>query len=112
MKLICIACPIGCEMTAEQTAEGWNISGNTCKRGEVYAKQELTAPKRTITSLAIMENGEVIPCRTSSPVNKADIFTMLKTIKSKRFSGKISIGDVLIKDIAKGVDVIATQSNF
>ncbi len=112
MKLICISCPMGCEITAEQTAEGWNISGNTCKRGEVYAKQELTAPKRTITSLAIMDSGEVISCKTSAPVDKADIFAILKKIKCQRFSGKVAIGDVLIKDIATGVDVVATQSNI
>ncbi|MFI3228738.1 MAG: DUF1667 domain-containing protein [Bacillota bacterium] len=112
VKLTCISCPIGCEITAVETPDGWSVSGNTCKRGEVYAKQELTAPKRTITSLAVLANGEVLSCKTSAPVDKADIFAILKRIKSERFAGEYNIGDVLISGIAEGVDIVATQTNI
>ncbi len=111
MKLTCISCPIGCEITAIETPEGWSISGNTCKRGEVYARQELTAPKRTITSLAILASGEVIPCKTSAPVDKSAIFSILKAIKAKRFEGDYKIGDILIENIVEGVNIVATQKS-
>ena len=29
-ELICIVCPKGCHLTAEQTAEGWQITGSAC----------------------------------------------------------------------------------
>lgn len=28
-ELICIVCPKGCRLTAEQTAEGWQIAGSS-----------------------------------------------------------------------------------
>ena len=28
-ELICIVCPKGCHLTAEQTAEGWQIAGSS-----------------------------------------------------------------------------------
>ena len=46
-ELICIICPRGCHLTVDDEL---NVSGNTCPRGAVYAKQELTHPTRTLTS--------------------------------------------------------------
>jgi len=54
-ELTCIVCPIGCRVTVETNESGEVISvcGNTCPRGEAYAKSEVN--KRgdlfTITSL-------------------------------------------------------------
>ena len=42
-NLICINCPLGCPLTV--TLEGGEVktvSGNTCPRGEAYARKELT----------------------------------------------------------------------
>ena len=41
--LTCIGCPLGCSLTAVPAADGFEISGYTCKRGLEYAKKELTA---------------------------------------------------------------------
>ena len=41
-EFICINCPLGCMLTVEY--EGKNIisvTGNTCPRGDKYARQEL-----------------------------------------------------------------------
>ena len=35
-ELICIVCPKGCHLTAEQTSEGWQITGFGCPRGQQY----------------------------------------------------------------------------
>ena len=45
--LTCIGCPLGC--TVEVTTENGQIlsvTGNTCKRGEDYARKEVTNPTR------------------------------------------------------------------
>ena len=44
-NLTCISCPMGCALTA--TLEGGeviSVTGNTCKRGDIYARKEVTNP--------------------------------------------------------------------
>ena len=50
-ELTCINCPMGCRITV--TMEGDDIiavEGNTCKRGFVYACNEVKSPVRTVTT--------------------------------------------------------------
>ena len=50
-KLICIGCPMGCPLTVEiDGGEVVSVTGNTCKRGDVYARKEVTNPTRIVTS--------------------------------------------------------------
>ena len=40
-KLICINCPLGCALTvAMRGNEIESVEGNTCRRGEIYARKE------------------------------------------------------------------------
>lgn len=44
-ELICIGCPMGCPLTV--TLDGGavvTVQGNTCPRGDAYARKEVTAP--------------------------------------------------------------------
>lgn len=41
-ELICIGCPLGCPLTVTMEGEQITVAGNTCKRGEIYAKKEVT----------------------------------------------------------------------
>ena len=38
-ELICIGCPLGCPLTVTMEETGITVTGNTCKRGEIYAKK-------------------------------------------------------------------------
>ena len=51
-ELTCISCPLGCPLKVETDENGavLQVTGNTCKRGEIYGKKEVTAPERTVTS--------------------------------------------------------------
>ena len=50
-ELICIGCPMGCPLTVQlEDGEILSITGQTCKRGEVYARNEVTNPTRIVTS--------------------------------------------------------------
>ena len=48
-ELICIVCPKGCHLRVDE-ADNYRVEGNGCARGEVYGREELTNPTRTITS--------------------------------------------------------------
>ena len=40
MNTICIMCPMGCSLTIEEIDGQVVVKGNTCKRGEIYGKEE------------------------------------------------------------------------
>ena len=111
--LTCIGCPLGCALTAVPTADGWDISGYTCKRGLEYAKKELTRPERTVTSTVRVSGGKanVISVRTAADVPKDTIFTVMDAINAIVAPAPIAIGDVLCPNIAgTGVALTATKA--
>ena len=40
-ELICIGCPLGCPLTVRMDGGEIQVSGNTCKRGESYAREDV-----------------------------------------------------------------------
>ena len=47
--IICVACPMGCQISVELNDDGeiLSVTGNTCKRGDAYARTECTHPERS-----------------------------------------------------------------
>ena len=109
MNTICIMCPMGCPLTIENNGGEITVSGNTCKRGELYGKDEFTHPKRAVTSLVKMQNGDVASVKTSAPVPKERIFDVVNYIGSLTVDSGVQIGDVVATDVlGLGVNVIIT----
>ena len=111
--LTCIGCPLGCTLTAFPTADGFDISGYTCKRGLEYAKKELTRPERTVTSTVRVSGGKanVVSVRTATDIPKDAIFTVMEAINALVVPAPVAIGDVLCEDIAgTGVALTATKA--
>lgn len=111
--LTCIGCPLGCSLTAVPAADGYDISGYTCKRGLEYAKKELTCPERTVTSTVRVSGGKanVISVRTATDVPKDAIFRVMEAINAIVAPAPIAIGDVICEDIAgTGVALTATKA--
>lgn len=111
-QLICIGCPVGCLITVEKKEDGsLSITGNTCRKGEEYARNEFTAPVRTLTSMIRVENGrgKVIPVKTASEIPKGKIGQCMEQIRTAVVSAPVKVGDVLIENVAgTGIGVIAT----
>ena len=65
-ELTCIGCPMGCQITVElEKGEVKSVTGNTCAKGDTYARKEVTNPTRIVTSTVILHNGAkpVFPLR-------------------------------------------------
>jgi len=110
--LTCIGCPLGCAITAIPTADSFEISGYTCKRGLAYAQKELTAPERTVTSTVRVSGGKsgVVSVRTAANVPKDSIWDVMKAINGLTVPAPVAIGDTLMVNIAgSGIDLIATK---
>lgn len=113
-QMICIRCPVGCLVSVNQEADGsLTITGNSCPKGEEYARKEVTAPTRTITSLIRVADGtrDVVSVKTSAEVPKDTIFTCMEEIKKTIVTAPVFVGEILIKNIAgTGCDMIATTN--
>ena len=113
-ELTCINCPMGCRITV--TMEGDNIisvEGNTCKRGHLYACNEVKSPVRTVTTTIKVSGGvsDRVSCKTKDPVPKDKIFEVMDAINKASAKAPIAIGDVLIEDCADtGIPVVATKA--
>ena len=74
-ELTCINCPLGCRMTADvQDGEVVRVTGNSCKRGETYARQECVRPMRTLTASAPVAGSRCpVSVKTSCPIPRERI---------------------------------------
>ena len=109
--LTCIECPVGCQVTVEMD-EGriLSVTGNACPRGKVYAENEVTCPRRIITTTVRAEDGRVVPVKTNRAVKKDEMFEVMEKIKNLRVTLPIKVGDVVYKEIAEGCDLVATRA--
>ena len=112
-NLICVSCPLGCPIEVEiENGEVVSVTGNTCKRGDAYARAEITNPVRSLTTSVKVENGlhPVVPVKSSGPVPKDKMFDCMKEINSVTVKAPVKIGDIVIENIlGLGVDIVATN---
>lgn len=109
-QMICINCPRGCQL--EVDLETKEVTGNFCPRGKEYALNEITCPKRTLTSTMQVIDGDVkmVSIRTDKPIDKNLLFQAMEEINKKAVNAPINIGDVLINNICStDVNIIATK---
>lgn len=112
-KLTCIVCPIGCALSVEidENKNVLSVEGNTCKRGETYARTECTAPQRTITTTVSVRGGGVAPVKTDKTVPKELVFECMKEINKAVAEPDGFLGDVVIEDILDtGANVVLTRN--
>jgi len=111
MELVCIVCPNGCLLQAEKTADGVQVTGNKCKRGIAFAIEELTAPKRSLTSTVATRFPDmpVVPVRTDGDVPKEKLFELMIYLKMLRTERRYKAGEILSTNaLGTGVNIIIT----
>ena len=103
--LNCINCPLSCELTATvEDGAVTNVTGNFCPRGAQYAKEELTAPTRMLTSTVRVEGGRLplLPVVSAKKLPKGRVVDCAKA--------PVHVGDVIAADIlGLGVDIVASR---
>lgn len=112
--LTCINCPMGCALTVEMEGDGVvSVSGNTCNRGDTYARKEMTNPTRIVTSTVRVVGGksDMVSVKTREDIPKGKIFECIENLKNVQVQAPIHIGDVILANAADtGVDVVATRN--
>ena len=108
-ELTCIMCPLGCQLTVTIDGDNITVTGNNCKRGEIFGKEEVTCPMRIVTSSVKTEKG-VRACKTSKPVPKSMIFEVMKEIEKLRLKNA-KFGEMVIKNVLNtGADIVITAN--
>ena len=102
-EMTCICCPLGCSLTATKEISGEiTVTGNTCPRGEEYARTEWLDPRRVVTTTVVVtgqKEGEeaMVSVKTKEPIPKDKIREVIGT------GGKV-IREIIEKTGAK-VDI-------
>lgn len=113
-NLTCISCPMGCPITVEMEGEEIiSVTGNTCKRGDVYARKEVTNPTRIVTSTVKVRGGaaDMVSVKTKEDIPKGKIFECVRALKGVEIEAPVHIGDVVVSNAAgTGVDIVATKN--
>lgn len=114
-ELICVSCPIGCAVTVtlDDNNEVVSVTGNTCKRGDSYARQECTHPERMLTSTVKVTGSRlpVVPVKSAKPVPKELLLDCMQEINRVTVQAPVHIGDVVLANIMNtGVDIVATNN--
>ncbi len=110
-EMICIVCPVGCHLNIN--TDTLEVTGNTCPKGEVYGREEITAPKRTITSTVKIKGGvhNRIPVKTNGSIPKDMNFDCMKELEKIELTSPVKVGDIVIKNLLNtGVDIVACRN--
>lgn len=113
-NLICIGCPMGCPLVVRiKDGEVQSVEGNTCKRGAIYGKKEVTNPTRIVTTTVRVLGGteNVVSVKTKEDIPKSKIFDCIRELKEVTVAAPVQIGDIILHNVAgTGVDIVATKS--
>ncbi len=113
-EITCIICPIGCKILVR--TDGKNVSlveGEKCQRGKEYACSEALDPRRILTTSVLIKDGQwpLVSVKTTAPVPKKELFTVLKHIWKLQVCAPVKCGQVLSTNIAgTGIHVVATKT--
>lgn len=110
-ELICIGCPMGCPIVVEmEEGKVLSVTGNTCPRGESYARKEVTNPTRIVTTTVRVDGGKVpmINVKTEQDIPKDKIFECIAALRGVTIKAPVHIGDIILENVADtGVNIVA-----
>ena len=110
-ELICIGCPMGCPIVVEmEDGKVLSVTGNTCPRGESYARKEVTNPTRIVTTTVRVDGGKVpmINVKTERDIPKDKIFECIAALRVVTMKAPVHIGDIILENVADtGVNIVA-----
>lgn len=111
-ELICICCPKGCHLKVDEQND-YAVTGNNCKQGAEYGRNECIAPTRVVTSTVVVTGGTYprCPVKTAHAIPKGKIFDVMAELDTVRLTAPVKVGQVVIPDVAgTGVAIVAARN--
>lgn len=110
--IICVRCPVGCQIQVEEKNSTLHITGNECKIGEEYARQEVYDPRRILTTTVFVNGGThpLLPVRSKQGIPKHLLREGVIMLSRISVDAPVKCGEVVYKNICgTGVDIIASR---
>ncbi|HEX7393738.1 MAG TPA: DUF1667 domain-containing protein [Anaerolineaceae bacterium] len=111
-KLICVTCPKGCTLEVSRDGQTVIKVENGCKRGRVYAQQELTDPRRMVASSVRITGGlhPLLPVYTSAPFPKPRIRELLILLRQVEVHAPVKLDDaIIVNALGTGISIRASR---
>lgn len=108
-ELTCIICPRGCHLVIDDNN---NATGNSCPRGAKYAIEEISDPKRTLTSTVRVDSKllRVCPVKSATAIKKDLLLKAMEDVDRIHLKAPVKMGQVVLENLAgSGVALIATR---
>lgn len=108
----CIVCPQSCTLTVTEENGEITVTGNKCKRGAEYGRNEHVAPKRMITTTVALKKGGVraLPVISSDSVPKEKLLACLEYLYGLEIEAPVTLHDIIVDDIlGTGVSILAAR---
>jgi CxxC motif-containing protein len=112
--LICVVCPVGCPIRATvQDGQTVELQGQACKRGEAFAREEISAPRRMLTTTVRVVDGEwpLVPVRSSAPLPKGKLLEVAALLREVRLPAPVAAKQVVMMNVlGTGVDMVVSRT--
>lgn len=119
LQFNCTTCPSECLLTVKvlrdangAVVEVRSVTGNSCPRGDKFARQELTCPMRVLTTTVAVSSGDeaLLPVRTAEAIPLALHTQAMDLIRGLVVNAPIRIGDVVLEDLlGTSIDLVASM---
>ncbi len=119
LRFNCTTCPSECLLTVEverdadgAVAEVHSVIGNSCPRGDTFARQELTCPMRVLTTTVAVSGGDetLLPVRTAEAIPLELHAQAMDLIRDLVVKAPIRMSDVVLPNLLDtGTDLIASM---
>lgn len=109
--LVCIVCPLGCQVHAFRAGEELIMEGHQCPKGAEYISLELTNPVRMLTTTISVagEPPQRLAVRTTGPIPKEYLLPAMEMVKKINVKPPVKRGQVIVQNLFNTkIDVVAS----
>ncbi|MDD2220606.1 MAG: DUF1667 domain-containing protein [Clostridia bacterium] len=107
--IVCVICPLSCQITVTIKNGEPVLLGKFCPRGERYVKSEVFNPVRVLTTTIKSRDGRRVAVRTDGAIPKELMLEVLKAVKKIPLPQTVERGQVLAENLCGlGVNLIVT----
>lgn len=110
---LCIGCPLGCRLEVEEVGgEIVEVRGQSCKKGDQFARQEHVDPRRVVTTTVAIRGAlhPRLPVKTAGDVPKRLVVAVCEHLHTLTLEAPVRLGDIIVADVlGTKVAVVASR---
>jgi CxxC motif-containing protein len=109
VRMLCIVCPMGCELDVGAQDGTFQVRGAQCKLGVEYGAREAQAPRRVLTTTLATSWGRPLPVRSAAPVDRSLLLAIQRQLAGIVVDRPVAIGETVLADLdGQGTPLVAT----